>query len=152
MHVLIVTQYFWPENFRINDAARALVARGHKVTVLTGMPNYPEGRWFKGYGAFGPLRETWEGMDIIRAPLVARGAGGTIRLLLNYASFVVSATVRGIFACRSTYDAIFVYEPSPITVALPAIVLRRLRQAPIALWLLDLWPDSVAAAGTVRAD
>jgi glycosyltransferase involved in cell wall biosynthesis len=151
MHVLIVTQYFWPENFRINDAARALVARGHRVTVLTGMPNYPVGKLFDGYRAFGPLRETWEGVEIVRSPLIPRGNGRAYRLIFNYASFVVSATLRGLFACRDRYDAIFVHEPSPITVALPAIVLRWLRRTPLALWVLDLWPDSVAAADTIRA-
>jgi len=73
MQVLIVSQYFWPERFRVNDLASALKDRGHQVTVLTGRPNYPEGRFFAGYGFWGPARDEFEGIPIVRVPLVPRG-------------------------------------------------------------------------------
>ncbi len=151
MNVLIVSQYFWPENFRINDLALALNERGHAVTVLTGTPNYPAGRFFEGHGWFSRTRETWNGVDIRRCPLIPRGRGGGLRLALNYISFALSASILGPWKCRGKFDAIFVHEPSPITVALPALLLRRLRGTPVLLWVLDLWPESVTAAGSVRS-
>lgn len=151
MNILIVSQYFWPENFRINDMALALKERGHQVTVLTGTPNYPNGRFFDGYNWFSRTRETWQGVEIRRCPLIPRGKGGGLRLALNYLSFALSASLLGPWKCPGKFDAIFVHEPSPITVALPALVLRRLRGTPVLLWVLDLWPESVAAAGSVRS-
>ncbi len=151
MKLLIVSQYFWPENFRINDLATELVSRGHAVTVLTGQPNYPSGRTFPGYRWHSVRQESWGGVRIIRCPLVPRGNGGGIRLAINYLSFALSASLVGTFALKDKFDAIFVYEPSPITVALPALLLGKLRQSPVLLWVLDLWPESVAATGAVRS-
>lgn len=151
MRILVVTQYFWPENFRVNDLTVALVERGHEVTVLTGMPNYPGGRFFDGYGWFMPSRERWNGMKILRCPLIPRGKGGGLRLALNYASLALSASLLGPWKCKGDYDAIFVHEPSPITIALPALMLKRLRGTPVLLWVLDLWPESVTAAGSLRS-
>src|SRR5215510_16485449 len=113
MQVLIVSQYFWPENFRINDLAVGLTQLGHQVTVLTGHPNYPEGRFFPGYGFMGQWRERWSGIEIMRAPLISRGGGHGVRLALNYLSFALSSSILGPFRCRRRYDAILVYEPSP---------------------------------------
>jgi colanic acid biosynthesis glycosyl transferase WcaI len=151
VNILIVSQYFWPENFRINDLALALHDRGHSVTVLTGTPNYPSGRFFDGHGWFRRSRENWNGVEIRRCPLIPRGNGGGLRLALNYASFALMASLLGPWKCPGKFDAIFVHEPSPITVALPALVLRRLRGSPVLLWVLDLWPESVAAAGSMRS-
>jgi hypothetical protein len=83
MKVLIVSQYFWPENFRINDLAVSLVERGHEVTVLTGIPNYPQGRFFSGYGLYKKTREEYKGVRIVRVPLVPRGKGNRIMMALN---------------------------------------------------------------------
>ncbi|MDF1598899.1 glycosyltransferase family 4 protein [Mesorhizobium sp. YIM 152430] len=151
MHILIVTQYFWPEEFRINDLARGLAQRGIRVTVLTGLPNYPEGKIFPGYKNTGPLREIWEGIDIIRSPMIARGNNSKIKLALNYVSFAVSASVVGAFRTPADVDAIFVYEPSPITVGIPGAVCRWRSKAPSFIWILDLWPESLEASGLVRS-
>ena len=75
MRVLIVSQYFWPESFRINDLSQGLVERGHEVTVLTGRPNYPGGSLFPGYGVLRPVREDYKGTEVLRVPLVPRGGG-----------------------------------------------------------------------------
>ena len=88
-HILVISQYFYPEPFRINDIAQEWVKRGYKVTVLTGIPNYPEGKFYKGYGWRKRRKETWNGINIIRIPLVSRGKSA-IRLILNYYSFVWS--------------------------------------------------------------
>lgn len=151
MKLLIVSQYFWPENFRINDLAEALKTRGHEVTVLTGIPNYPDGQFFEGYGLFRRARETWRGVEIVRSPLWARGRGGGIRLGLNYLSFAWFASIVARFRLRGPFDAVFVFEVSPITVGIPAIVASRRFKAPILFWVLDLWPESLTAAGGVRS-
>ena len=90
MNILIVTQYFWPENFKVNDLALEFKKRGHKVTVLTGEPNYPEGKFYSGYSFFRPKRELWNGIEINRIPLIPRGNGKGFYLLLNYISFALS--------------------------------------------------------------
>lgn len=151
MKVLIVSQYFWPENFRINDLAVGLVERGHEVTVLTGIPNYPQGRFFSGYGFFKKMREEYKGVRIFRVPLVPRGNGSGMRLALNYLSFALSAIVLSPFYCYGKFDLIFVCQLSPVTVGLPALVLKKLKNVPILFWILDLWPESLSATGAVRS-
>jgi len=151
MHVLIVSQYFWPENFRINDLTAGLVEKGHEVTVLTGIPNYPAGKFFPGYSIFKNLRQSYCGAKIVRVPLVPRGKGKKIRLLLNYLSFAFFASFFGVFFLRGKYDLIFIYEPSPITVGLPAIVLKKIKSDPVFLWVQDLWPESLSATGAVKS-
>ena len=123
MKILIVSQYFWPESFRINDLALGLKDKGHKVTVLTGQPNYPSGRFFVGYGFFKKMKDNYCGINVVRVPLLPRGAGGGLKLALNFLSFAIFACILAPFRCRGEYDVIFVYEPSPITVGLPALLL-----------------------------
>ena len=151
MRVLIVTQYFWPENFRINDLAQGLQERGHQVTVYTGWPNYPGGEIYPGYGLFGPASEKRDGVSIIRAPLIPRGSGSSIRLALNYISFALFASILAPLRVRGDFDVVLVYEPSPVTVGLPALVLKALKRAPLLFWVQDLWPESLVAAEAVRA-
>ena len=150
MRILIVTQYFWPETFRINDVVQGLRALGHEVSVLTGKPNYPSGRFFPGYGFFGRSRESYAGAQVIRVPLLPRGGGGGLRLLLNYLSFALLASVLAPWRCRGPLDVILVYEPSPVTVGLPALALKAVKRAPILFWVQDLWPESLSATGAVR--
>ena len=151
MRILIVSQYFWPENFRINDLAVGLVERGHEVTVLTGIPNYPAGNFFPGYGWFRKTRENYKGVRILRVPLLPRGSGSGLRLALNYLSFALSACLLAPFLCRGKFDLIFVCQLSPVTVGLPALLLKKLKKVPILFWILDLWPESLAATGAVRS-
>ncbi len=151
MKLLVVSQYFWPENFRINDLVADMVGRGHEVTVLTGQPNYPSGRFFPGYGWVRPHTESYQGARVIRVPLVPRGGAGAIRLALNYLSFAVFGALGAWLRLRGKFDAIFVFEVSPITVGIPAIVASRRFNAPILFWVLDLWPESLTAAGGVRS-
>ncbi len=152
MRLLIVTQYFWPENFRVNDLASDLIERGHKVTVLTGVPNYPEGKIFKDFSASPKNYSYYKGVEIARVPIVARGVGN-FRLLLNYISYALSASIFGLWKIRGKeFDAIFVYEPSPITVGFPAIAIKYLKKAPLVFWVLDLWPDTLKAVGVVKSN
>jgi colanic acid biosynthesis glycosyl transferase WcaI len=151
VQILIVTQYFWPENFRVNDLAEALVHRSHDVTVLTGHPNYPEGTVYPAFRHAPADFAAYRGATLVRAPLLTRGKG-SVRLALNYISFVISATVVGAFKFRSReFDAIIVYQPSPITSCIPALAVGRLTRAPVLLWTLDLWPETLQAIGVVRS-
>ncbi len=151
MNILIVTQYFWPEDFRINNLARKLIDSGHKITVLTGIPNYPEGSFYKGYGFISNRKQNHEGVDIIRVPIIPRGKGKKIQLVLNYLSYVLSASILGPFLCPAKCDVIFVFEPSPITVGLPAVLLRTLKKAPIMFWVQDLWPETLTAVNATKS-
>lgn len=151
MRILVVSQYFWPENFRINDLTSELVKRGHVVTVLTGIPNYPSGQVFEAYQNNPSAFNNFEGVDVIRVPMLVRGQG-SIRLFLNYLSFVLGASLLGVWKLRGqSFDALFVFEPSPVTVGLPAILLGKIKRAPVVFWALDLWPETLAAIGIVRS-
>jgi colanic acid biosynthesis glycosyl transferase WcaI len=151
MRLLVVSQYYWPENFRINDLVAELVARGHAVTVLTGVPNYPQGTVLPQYRARPADFVQHAGAQVVRVPMLARGRGA-VRLVLNYLSFALSASVFGPWKLRGrAFDAILAYEPSPITVGLPAAALRAIKRAPLAFWVLDLWPETLHAIGVVRS-
>lgn len=149
--LLVISQYFWPENFRINDLVSDMVARGHEVVVLTGQPNYPSGRFYPGYGWGRRAAETYRGAHVVRVPLVARGRAGAMRLALNYLSFAVFGTLGVRLRLRDRFDAVFVFEVSPITVGIPAIAAGRKFGAPVLFWVLDLWPESLTAAGGVKS-
>jgi glycosyltransferase involved in cell wall biosynthesis len=150
MELLIVSQYFWPEGFRINEVAKSLLDKGVEVEVLTGKPNYPRGDIFSGYRAWGCQRESHQGININRIPLLTRGGGGW-RLALNYLSFVMSGLIFAPWMLRKKkYDAIFVYAPSPILQAIPALFLGWLKGCPVVLSVQDLWPESLSATGHVR--
>jgi len=151
LRLLIVTQYFWPENFRVNDLVKEMVKRGHSVTVLTGYPNYPDGKIFKEFLQAPDDFSNLDGAEIIRTPLVPRG-NGALRLVLNYLCFAVSASVWGAWKLRRRqFDVIFTPQLSPVSLALPAVLLRFLKRIPHVMWVLDLWPDTLEATGTVRS-
>jgi glycosyltransferase involved in cell wall biosynthesis len=151
MRILIVSQYFWPEDFRINELTQSLVENGAQVDVLTGKPNYPEGVVQPGYRAWGTQREEYESISVFRVPLYPRGRGRALDLLLNYLSFIFSGLIFGPGLLRGrAYDAVFVYAPSPLMQALPALWLARRKKAPCVLWVQDLWPESLSATGFIR--
>ena len=152
MRILILSQYFWPESFIINDIVSTLDEQGHEVVVATGKPNYPDGKVFDGYRAAGTQRERYLGrIEVLRVPLWPRGYGGAKNLILNYMSFVFSGLLCLPWMLRRReFDAILVFAPSPITQAIPAILLKWLKKAKLALWVQDLWPESLSATGFVR--
>lgn len=145
MKILVLSQSFWPENFRINDLTASLVQKGHEVTIVTGIPNYPVGKYFPGYGLFKNLRQEYLGVKILRIPVIPRGRGGRLRLLLNYSSFMVSALVFAPFLCRGKFDLIF-FSLSPVSEGIPAVVLKILKRASLVFWVQDLWPESLSAS------
>lgn len=151
MRILLVTQYFYPEVFKSNDLAFELVKRGHQVDALVGIPNYPEGKYFKGYGIFKKRHEVVNGVNVYRVFQTPRGKGGW-RLPVNYFSFVLSGCFRVLFqfAWKKKYDCIIGHEPSPIFQAYPALLLRKLRKTPFYYWIMDLWPDAMKSGGGVK--
>jgi len=151
MNILIVTPHFYPENFKINDFANGFAAKGHNISVLTAVPDYPGGKFYKGYGILKKNREIINSIKIYRAPLIPRGSGSSIRLVMNYLSFVIGAVFTSLFMVKNKYDLIFVYEPSPITIGIPAIVLKKIKKIPMLFWVQDLWPESIAAASKLKS-
>lgn len=151
LKILVVTQYFWPENMRINNMVEGFVAKGHEVTVLTGLPNYPEGQVYADFRRDSAQFSSYRGARIVRVPMLARGKG-SVTLALNYLSFFSSASLIGSYKLRrQPFDSIFVYGVSPIMGAIPALLLGRLKKAPVLIWVLDLWPESLRAVGVVNS-
>lgn len=153
MRILVVTQYFWPESFRITEVVQTLRAMECDVTVLTGQPNYPEGRTFAGYRATscGVQQHPSDGFDIYRVPQVPRGGGSGLRLALNYVSFILSACTFGLWLLRGRrVDVVFVYAPSPILQAIAGIVVAKVKRCAVVTWVQDLWPESLAITGFIR--
>jgi len=151
LNILIVSQYFWPENFRINDVVKTLTEKGHIVDVLTGKPNYPDGDIFSDYSVWGTSKEVWNNSTLYRIPLIPRGKKSTLRLIANYLSFVIFGVLLGPWLLRKKrYDVIFVYGVSPILKAIPAIFLSWFKKCPSVIWVQDLWPESLEATGYVQ--
>lgn len=148
-HILVVSQYFHPENFRINDICCEWVKRGYKVTVITGIPNYPEGKFYKGYGFFKKRRENYQGIDIYRLPIISRGKK-SLRLIMNYFSFVFSGFIWKTFT-RIKPDLVFCYEVSPMTQVLPAMWLAKRRKSPLFVYITDLWPENLEIVAGVKS-
>lgn len=144
--ILLVTQYFYPENFKGNDVAFELSDRGYEVEVLTGIPNYPEGKYPKGYGIFRKRIETIGGVKVYRVFQIPRGKG-FLGLSLNYCSFVLSSVlwVMFFFGFKKRYDAILFQQLSPATTCIPAVCLSKIKKTPLYTWVLDIWPDSVTS-------
>lgn len=140
-HILVISQYFYPEQFRINDICTEWIKRGYKVTVVTGIPNYPQGKYYNGFGLFKKRKETYNGIDIIRLPLIPRG-NNSIMLGLNYLSFVFSGYIWKLFT-KIKADYVFVFEVSPMTQALPGVWYADKTNIPCYLYVQDLWPENV---------
>ncbi len=145
MKILVVSQHFWPESFKINDLVTELVRRGHEVSVITGKPNYPEGKFYNGYGFFSKVKGEYNGATVYRIPIFARGDASGFKLAINYLSFALFASIFALFHPRR-YDASFVFATSPIIMAFPAMVHRAVYGTPFGLWVQDLWPECVAAS------
>jgi len=144
--ILLVSQYFYPENFKGNDIAFEFQKRGYMIDVLTGIPNYPEGTYSMGYGLFSKRFEKINGVNVFRVFQFPRGKS-FVGLALNYISFVISSFFWTLlfFSFKSRYDAIIFQQLSPATSCVPAIMLSRIRHIPLYTWVLDIWPDSVTS-------
>ncbi len=150
MKVLVVTQYFYPENFRINDLIKGLCEEGHEVTVLTGKPNYPKGELYQNYKLLGKVKEIYYGATVIRTPIIPRKQSATW-LALNYISFPIFCILYNLkFLLFNKFDRVLVCQLSPIFMAFPAMFYRFIHKTPSVIWITDLWPESLRATGTIR--
>jgi glycosyltransferase involved in cell wall biosynthesis len=151
VRVLVVSQYFWPEDFRINAIVETLLERGIEVEVLTGKPNYPAGIISSGYRAWGCQQEMWKGAILHRVPLFPRGKNSHLRLFLNYISFILFGLLSGSWLVRKRQcDVIFVYGLSPILLAIPALFIGWMKGKKVIIWVQDLWPESLSATGYIH--
>ncbi|MBY4731310.1 glycosyltransferase family 4 protein [Cupriavidus pauculus] len=152
MRVLVVSQHYWPESFRINDVVASLQEADCEVTVLSGQPNYPRGEVFDGYKALAwGVEKHPLGYEIYRVPLMPRGRGRALGLIGNYLSFMFGAASFGAWMLRrKRFDVVFVYGVSPILQVFPAIVLRTVCRAALVTWVQDLWPQSLEVTGFVK--
>lgn len=144
--ILVVTQYIYPENFKSNELVFEMAKRGYHVDVLTGIPNYPEGVYYKEYGIFKKRIEHKNGVNFYRCWQMPRGRKASgVGLSLNYITFVISGLlwVLFFFVWKKKYDAIITHEPSPITQLIPACVLGMIRRVPVYSWIMDIWPDAM---------
>ena len=142
MRILIISQYFWPENFRINEISEFLKKENIEVDVLTGSPNYPEGKIFKDFKDNPDKYNNYNGTKIFRVPIIPRGSGSLFSLFFNYSSFLISSITIGSFKLRKNkYDYILTFGTSPITVALTSLFFSKIKNARTIIWVLDLWPD-----------
>ena len=142
--ILLVSQNFYPENFKSNDIAWELTKRGYHVEVLTGIPNYPEGKFPEGYGIFRKRVEVVNGVKIYRCFQIPRGKKYVKLLLpLTYVSFMFFGSIWALYlSIFKKYDVVIVHQVSPITQTLPAIILKKIQKIPMMLWVLDLWPEA----------
>lgn len=149
MRILIVSQYFYPENFKVNDIAFDFVKRGHDVTVFTAKPNYPQGKFYNGYSFFGKSEEIINGVKVIRIPIFPRLNSSGKFLVINYLSFIFFSFLFK-YRVKGQFDVIFSHLPSPLIAALPAIWFKKKFNAKLYLWVLDLWPESVQANSKIK--
>lgn len=147
-HILVISQYFYPEQFRINDICKTWVKNGYRVTVVTGIPNYPEGKFYTGYSFNKKRKEMWKGVEIIRLPIIPRG-NSSIQLMLNYISFVVSGFFWSKFS-KLKPDLVFTFEVSPMTQALLGSWFSKRKSLPNFLYVQDLWPENLEIVAGVK--
>ena len=151
--ILLVTQYFYPESFKSNDIAFELSERGYKVDVLASIPNYPKGKYFDGYGVFHKRTEVVRGVNIYRVFQTPRGTiHSGVKLALNYLTYALFGSLWALWFAlfKHKYDAIIVHQTSPITQAIPAVIVGRLTRVPVYTWVLDIWPDAMRSGGGIK--
>ncbi len=143
LKLLVVSQYYYPEPFRITEICECLVKMGHSVDVLTSVPNVPAGKFYDGYGWFKYGEKSHNGVNIERVNVIRRGTESSIRLALNCASFAVNSLFYLPKLLKNDYDTIFVFNNSPVSKNLPAKVFAKLKKIPYVIWILDIWPESM---------
>jgi glycosyltransferase involved in cell wall biosynthesis len=151
LRLCIFTNHFFPEDFKVNDIAFELVKKDYDITVVTAIPDYPQGKFYDGYSLFRRRKELLNGILIYRLPIIPRRKGRKIEMLLNYASYFLSTIFFTVFYLyKKKYDAIFVHLTSPFFIGLSAVLLKRKQRIPLIFWVLDLWPESLSAAGGIK--
>ena len=147
--ILVVTQHFWPENFRINDIVEGFLQDGIAVDVLCGLPNYPKGEWFPGYSAVGPFEEEWHGARLYRCKEVPRRGNTSVNIFLNYISWPWYAA-HALHRLPGGYDAVFCFNTSPVLMCWPAIRYAKKHHIPFTNYVLDIWPENLYSVLNVK--
>ena len=147
--ILVVTQHFWPENFRINDIVEGFLQDGIAVDVLCGLPNYPKGEWFPGYSAAGPFEEEWHGARLYRCKEVPRRGNTSVNIFLNYVSWPWYAA-HALHRLPDGYDAVFCFNTSPVLMCWPAICYAKKHHIPFTNYVLDIWPENLYSVLNVK--
>ena len=147
--ILVVTQHFWPENFRINDIVEGFLADGLEVDVLCGLPNYPKGEWFPGYSGRGPWRENYKGANVYRCREISRKGNTGLRIFANYCSWPLFARF-SLHRLPGGYDAILCYNTSPVLMNWPALAAGKKFKAPVSSYVLDIWPENLYSVLNVK--
>ena len=147
--ILVVTQHFWPENFRINDIVEGFLQDGIAVDVLCGLPNYPKGEWFPGYSAAGPFEEEWHGARLYRCKEVPRRGNTSVNIFLNYISWPWYAA-HALHRLPGGYDAVFCFNTSPVLMCWPAIRYAKKHHIPFTNYVLDIWPENLYSVLNVK--
>ena len=147
--ILVVTQHFWPENFRINDIVEGFLQDGIAVDVLCGLPNYPKGEWFPGYSAAGPFEEEWHGARLYRCKEVPRRGNTSVNIFLNYVSWPWYAA-HALHRLPGGYDAVFCFNTSPVLMCWPAIRCAKKHHIPFTNYVLDIWPENLYSVLNVK--
>ena len=147
--ILVVTQHFWPENFRINDMVEGFVRDGVAVDVLCGLPNYPKGEWFDGYSEKGPWEETYKGAGVYRAKEIPRKGNTGLRIFLNYVSWPWYAA-KELHRLPGGYDAVFCFNTSPVLMCWPALRYAKKHKIPFTNYVLDIWPENLYSVLPVK--
>lgn len=150
LKILIITQYFWPENFRINELTEELVKRGNEITILTGYPNYPKGEIYKDFKKNKKKFSHFKGAQVVRVPLIPRRKG-RLNLAINYLSFLINSIILGSFFLRKkNFDVLFTFQLSPVTVGITSAFFSFIKNCPQVFWVLDLWPDTLVALEIIK--
>ena len=141
--ILVVCQHFWPESFRINDICEGFIEQGYEVEVLCGIPNYPKGQYYEGYGIFKNRKQNYNGIKIRRCFEIKRGNNSNLNIFLNYISFPISSIFSLPYLLTQKYDKIFLYQLSPVMMSLAGILLGKLKNIETIMYVLDLWPENL---------
>ena len=151
MNILIFSIHFHPENFKINEITKKLYDKKHSIRVITGIPNYPNGYAYKGYSPYKFYKENFNGVEILRVPIITRGKRSSVRLIFNYLSFIFISSLYSLFINKNfKIDQILVFGTSPLIQGLAAIPIKIIKRAKLNLWVLDLWPDDLINTGYIK--
>ena len=152
--ILIYTNHFYPEQFKINEIVDWLSEEGHTIRVVTGLPNYPSGKYYKGYGILSMFKTNYKkNITVNRLPLIPRGNANYLMLILNYLSYFISTFLFTIYLLfKKRYDYIFVHHTSPILIAIhPLVYSFFYKKTKKYLWDLDIWPETLEAMNVINS-
>ena len=150
--VLIFTNHFYPEYFKINDVVDWFCSENINTSVVTSNPNYPKGKIFKGFSIFGS-KKTYQTATVYRLPIIPRGGGNKFTLSLNYLSYFISLFLFTIWLIilHKKYDTLLIHHTSPPLLFLPALIYKKVKGAKVILWDLDMWPHTLSSVGIIKS-